>query len=973
MRHQSMMISLADIIASHDKTQIQRELRLCAHAAIPNDEKQATREVLQLAEKFIMQHPSLPQGWRETLVCFSTLAEFFIQDKTITEHEEKAICCWYLLFAENKKFTKNFPHEKIVLLGKAYIPEPYQFIGFIIWLLEQHIDPRFILNSQLLHDYFSYHIGDLSVIEQTYALLKQCHAITKNFLTFAIKTPCLLNCFTNNPPVRHRFFFPVSLIPTPTEQNILFVKHYEDGIAYTTKNTREIAYIKSDEFTLGIADLSTATTLAEISRIAYERNHINRAHDQYESYNIMGQLFEHPYPFSNAQAIRDKPSPLPPEYTALLISLFGFDYVQVLLDDDSIESQNALLALLHSEQSGIILDPLPAFALSNALNYEKTYKLLQLISGRYVDFDRIAAIGRNDFSVTQEGQVIFPEAVALEKELMTLIKSAPFYIHLSGSACLPAEVITQAITQLLACANSKSIYHIPFLVSLSKQNIAPNLSEMIITFLANYLIEIGNDLPSEYDTVLETVHTQLWARFTTIIQQYNKNINDAIRLFLAQKVDFFVVERIESAQLSAINLIKRLMWDLFTVYPYPYSTYALRHEVLEQYFLSQRAANKTVDFSTILKCITDDRKIHIRILQESLSFSKNTDYLKQLIQYVVLQHNDFIADFFDKPYGHNSYALDTIARQEHVTFREWAFSVVPITETVMLRIIKYSMEHEDTRDAERFIISPQISPTVALKGLSYLLEHRIDTPIKQAKFEKYISILHPNGYSKALTTLAFTEAVKYLNAILIERLCRIEKQYFPQELIEAQAIALMHAEQWALVKMLCGLSNKIVNPEIIQKNNVLLLITVLQERIKQAKIPIFYMSDIRREAYTCYDHDNTLFHIAAQSGCYDTVVEVFSFFAKYLHPKTMHMFLCVHNTLGIAPHCDETLPEAARINAFLAENRTALEIQYHFPATDGGLWHHQEDRKRPRVCPNLFNTTLDSDDEPPRKPARHEF
>lgn len=66
---------------------------------------------------------------------------------------------------------------------------------------------------------------------------------------------------------------------------------------------KEIGKIEPDEFAEGFSELGKSQTFDRISVIAFERGQVNRAHAEYESYNVMGTLFAHKIAFTAASRL----------------------------------------------------------------------------------------------------------------------------------------------------------------------------------------------------------------------------------------------------------------------------------------------------------------------------------------------------------------------------------------------------------------------------------------------------------------------------------------------------------------------------------------------------------------------------------------------------------------------------------------------------------------------------------------------
>ncbi|MCX7121111.1 MAG: hypothetical protein NTZ67_04975 [Gammaproteobacteria bacterium] len=198
MQYKADLKLLADVIGSHNSETIKRELQKSAlflrHN--PSAEARSKYEAMKLAADFIALHSELPDGWRESFDCFKNIAGYFHDNTTFANHEEKAMCAWYLLLEETLPF--NFPFEEIIFLGDAFFSEPYRFSAFICFLLDQNISPSSIEQSKILHHYFSYHAFEQAEIIRTYQLIAGFSEKNDVFIRHLNNVPCMLRGFINS-------------------------------------------------------------------------------------------------------------------------------------------------------------------------------------------------------------------------------------------------------------------------------------------------------------------------------------------------------------------------------------------------------------------------------------------------------------------------------------------------------------------------------------------------------------------------------------------------------------------------------------------------------------------------------------------------------------------------------------------------------------------------------------------------------
>lgn len=379
----------------------------------------------------------------------------------------------------------------------------------------------------------------------------------------------------------------------------------------------------------------------------------------------------------------------------------------------------------------------------------------------------------------------------------------------------------------------------------------------------------------------------------------------------------------------------------------------------------------------ILKTIAENIKENISMLQEAIFYSQNLAFSEAIITFMLENYDAkmissiFHESFFHELFYDENYLFDYIAKQEDVKFREWAFSVIPITDEIIISAIKRAKQSGSLAEVHLFQ-SACLSPAAALEAIKQLFREEYKDKQKWAWLERRLNAMGHNAFSKELIGTIFNIAIEDAHQDrLIKFICSYpDKEKFPDNFVQDSAMTAMQYNNWSVVRILCGLSSEMINQAIISKNNIELFMMVLKKRTESAE-PREYLTDIEREIYRVDQSGNTLFHLAAHSGCYEAAIKTINFFAEHLCPRTVEMFLHAKNGAGEIPRCPADMPLAEEINEFLAEKRSYYNRRYHFAPPDGTLWHYREDRKRRRELPGLFRN-LSDDDEPENKGARTE-
>ena len=186
--------AIATIISETNLAGIDRRLRETAillrdpTQASAIDSNKLKLAQLEIARAFIQKHPALTPDWRISILCFQELYDFFIEAKEIENHQTMAMFCWYLLL--KRVIYGAVPAQKLIVLGEAFFDEPTKFAAFLYWLLSNHVDPRDIVDSNILHRYFALHVINMEELQKTFQLLSKCGNSTEGFLNFISSVSC---------------------------------------------------------------------------------------------------------------------------------------------------------------------------------------------------------------------------------------------------------------------------------------------------------------------------------------------------------------------------------------------------------------------------------------------------------------------------------------------------------------------------------------------------------------------------------------------------------------------------------------------------------------------------------------------------------------------------------------------------------------------------------------------------------------
>lgn len=194
--------NLADILAKHHFNDVARMLQVTSLSLrntsddnVVNKLKNQQR-LLLIARDFLRDQSITDNDWRQSSACFEQLTDWFDSAPHIENHKQLSMLSWYLQL--DRILSSKIQPAHIIVLGAAYFGEPNKFAAFLYWLLENDVSIVNIVNSKILHRYFAYHICDISVLHQTYALLANRSQKSGAFLEQANTIPSQMRGFANH-------------------------------------------------------------------------------------------------------------------------------------------------------------------------------------------------------------------------------------------------------------------------------------------------------------------------------------------------------------------------------------------------------------------------------------------------------------------------------------------------------------------------------------------------------------------------------------------------------------------------------------------------------------------------------------------------------------------------------------------------------------------------------------------------------
>lgn len=121
------------------------------------------------------------------------MAYWLSTQTTWENHQSLTMHCFLSYF--NEQISTEINPRDIVVLGKAFVDRPLHFAGYLFWLLESNADPRDIDETDLVDQFFSYHICELDTIVTTYQYFVNLSERATAFLSYFQSMPCSLRGF----------------------------------------------------------------------------------------------------------------------------------------------------------------------------------------------------------------------------------------------------------------------------------------------------------------------------------------------------------------------------------------------------------------------------------------------------------------------------------------------------------------------------------------------------------------------------------------------------------------------------------------------------------------------------------------------------------------------------------------------------------------------------------------------------------
>lgn len=194
---------LAEIIITKTRTEIERELRIngitlrnCQNNQLHNKTK-AQQKILSIALNYLTQHSTPHENLRDIHTRFESLSDWLENATNIENHLQLAMLSWSCHL--EVCLANSIPPDELVPLGSAFYCTPHKFIGFIYWLLQNDAPTHLNQLTNILEEFFGYHIWNKNTLYNSYQLLANLSDKATQFLKLIETTPCQMHAFTNNP------------------------------------------------------------------------------------------------------------------------------------------------------------------------------------------------------------------------------------------------------------------------------------------------------------------------------------------------------------------------------------------------------------------------------------------------------------------------------------------------------------------------------------------------------------------------------------------------------------------------------------------------------------------------------------------------------------------------------------------------------------------------------------------------------
>lgn len=124
------------------------------------------------------------------------MARWFSSRNDIPDHQLLSLASYDLFF--QRLFTDTVEPVYLLPLSKALIVDWQLYAGFLLWALKANVSHNDIIDSNILHHFFSYYLIEPELLHKMYAFLSH-DKIAKKFIGRLKRKPCHQRGFMNTP------------------------------------------------------------------------------------------------------------------------------------------------------------------------------------------------------------------------------------------------------------------------------------------------------------------------------------------------------------------------------------------------------------------------------------------------------------------------------------------------------------------------------------------------------------------------------------------------------------------------------------------------------------------------------------------------------------------------------------------------------------------------------------------------------
>lgn len=534
---------LAKLIDENTTDSLQRQLQLITYdlryAKDQNNIAQLTHKKTLLTHAHTVKTWETPNDSEPTSDTPSLIKiAYWLSTKTEWENYQALTMHCFLNFFSNEISDDIYPGD-IIVLGNAFIDKPLQFMGYLFWLLENNVHPRDIHDTNLIKNFFAFHVCEIESIPNAYQYLN-CSQQSSAFLTYSQSIPCALRGFPT-------YNLMGTTLTAPPEIESEFESMDETNSISTTESYDAFEEIPASQPPLTDSDLDSDFDSDSVEPYVKTKLPVNiDLQDQADRF----------------------------------FALFGWDFINALSLNHP-NHFNILTEIIMSRNAVVFIQRFTHEILSGTMT---PYLVLEILTNIRVHFWQ-----ENSHVTEDQKETLISENPLLVHALpkQQLLHYVPFIIVKFKNGpqyhCIPHIALLVTLYEKIRFSII-DIKHKNALLSLIFQMILPH----------------GNALPDDTIFPLNRIRNDLLPIYQNFLRDHKHNIANIITEYINRKADFDAVESLWSNHLSIVNFIIHCHPELKKSVLIPYSKYDLHQHIINAIALSEHPKEKLQDHFTLI-------------------------------------------------------------------------------------------------------------------------------------------------------------------------------------------------------------------------------------------------------------------------------------------------------------------------------------------------------------------------------------